>query len=686
MRLACFSSLNPKPSGISDYSEALLPHLATRISTLDLFIEDYEPSAQFACPNVRIRPWQEFEPEHRAGRYDAVLYHIGNNPFHVYIYDLAMRIPGVLVLHEFNLHYLVANATITRDDWEAYLREVEHSAGHAALERAREARAADLPLDYDTVALNRSLVERSQGAIVHSEYMVALLRGAGFHLPVRRIPHGVDIPSVDAAVARRCLAQRTGWSLDEKTSVIGIFGFLKPYKRIHESLHAFSRLRQHSPHIKMVLVGEEHPDYPLRPLIVDLKLDNDVRILGHVPIAEFTTHMAAVDICINLRRPTAGETSGSLLRALSLGKPTLISEIGSFLEVPDGAAIRIPVDGREESWIYEYLSVLLQDPELAQGIGANGKAYVEQNCQWPKVADDYVSFLDGCTRQSASAGTANVGRENGFQTSARALPSAADLAEYVVGFSHGSTLMEDYVLQHVKRLVRTLQVTPPGGPQDAVLELGSYLQITPGLKKYLGYGEVRGGYYGKIGEQKQRSTTSITGEEFTCPTDFFDCERDRFPYPDGTFKTVLCCELLEHLANDPMHMMAEINRILALGGWLVLTTPNITGFRSVYAVLRGYHPGLFPAYVKPSLDGSVNPRHSREYAPREIALLAEAAGFHVELLESGDYGGQDGDYVDTAAMLASTGFSNELRGDVTYCVARKTGPVRDRWPKEIYYP
>ncbi|MBI1956279.1 MAG: glycosyl transferase family 1, partial [Acidobacteria bacterium] len=72
MRIAFFSSLNPKPSGISDYSEALLPLLAARVERLVVFVEDYQPANNSIPENVRIRHWRTFEPDYRAGCYDIV--------------------------------------------------------------------------------------------------------------------------------------------------------------------------------------------------------------------------------------------------------------------------------------------------------------------------------------------------------------------------------------------------------------------------------------------------------------------------------------------------------------------------------------------------------------------------------------------------------------------------------------
>ncbi|MBI2817104.1 MAG: glycosyltransferase [Acidobacteria bacterium] len=686
MRLAFFSPLAPKPSGITDYSQALLPHLAEHCETLDVFIDDYEPA--FSCSNqhLAIRNYREFEPAYERGRYDTVLYQMGNNPFHVYMYELALRIPGIVVMHEFNLHHLFAHVTVAREDWDTYLREMEYNGGAPAVERAKHAQAGLGDLDYNGIPMNRRLLEQTRGIIVHSDYVGNLVREAGFRRDVTKIPHGVDTGQLEVAASRTLVAELTGFRLDDSTTLFGIFGFLKPYKRVREALRAFARVRERRPNIKMILVGEEHPTYPLRPLINELGISDDVRIVGYVPLDVFTSCIGGCDICINLRRPTVGETSGSLLRLLALGKPTLISEIGAFLEIPEDAAIRIPVDDREVDWVAEYMNLILDQPTLARTIGERAREYAVRECSWSKVAAQYAEFLKHCATSEPRA-RASALPGNGFH--AAAPPplnvSTEQLEDYIMSFSHDSAVMEDYVLLHRKRLARSVEITPPGTEGDRILELGCYLHLTPALRKYLGYGEVRGAYYGPLGNTAYRATSSADGEIFACPVDLFDAEKDTFPYPDGYFQAVLCCELIEHLAADPMHMLAEINRVLSPGGTLILSTPNISSLHSVHAVLHGYHPGVFAAYIKPDKNGVVDPRHSREYTPRELVVTMNAAGFEVDLLETGDYESRPADAM-VEKILRENGLAVDLRGEVIFCRGRKVGPVRERWPRELYYP
>jgi SAM-dependent methyltransferase len=179
---------------------------------------------------------------------------------------------------------------------------------------------------------------------------------------------------------------------------------------------------------------------------------------------------------------------------------------------------------------------------------------------------------------------------------------------------------------------------------------------------------------------------SITGEKFECDVDLFDAERDPFPDQDEYFATVICGELIEHLCEDPMHLMAEINRILRPGGHVVLTTPNICSERAIAAILQGYHPGFFQAYIRPAQPGEeADARHNREYAPQEIHLLLMDAGFEKTLLETGPFREEPKPELEWVKHLLNRyRFSGDLRGDGIYAVGRKIGAVRNRYPAWLY--
>ena len=58
---------------------------------------------------------------------------------------------------------------------------------------------------------------------------------------------------------------------------------------------------------------------------------------------ELWSLLAACDVVVSLRWPTMGETSAAAVRALSLGKPLVVSDVGAFRELPDEVAIKVPV-------------------------------------------------------------------------------------------------------------------------------------------------------------------------------------------------------------------------------------------------------------------------------------------------------------------------------------------------------
>ena len=156
MRVALFSPLPPSKSGIADYSNTLITHLAPLVD-LETFTSAADPGG------------------------DAIaLYQVGNNSHHDFVYQTALQRPGVVTLHEANLHHLIADVTIRQGDWDKYLEEVAYDGGPEALAYARRVRALEVGPDYEGVPMLRRILESARGVIVHSEFMVDQVRARGF--------------------------------------------------------------------------------------------------------------------------------------------------------------------------------------------------------------------------------------------------------------------------------------------------------------------------------------------------------------------------------------------------------------------------------------------------------------------------------------------------------------------------
>lgn len=656
-RVALFTPLPPSKTGTADYGAALAAEMEKLVS---LTVFENTPLS--------------FEPE----RFDHVVYQIGNNPFHAGIYELALQRPGVVVLHEASVHYLIRSLTLSRGNHKGYLREVMYEIFGNDLGRfAGKHLPIETPQPHEFLMLRR-LLDRCQSCIVHSRYAERLVRLKGFRGPIEVVGHGASLRSVDAEPYRRALGLETG------TPLVGVFGYQRPDKQIWECLLMFKELVDSVPDARLLILGEGHAQVPVEEGIRRLGLQKQVLVRGHQTLEDFDGFLAASSVILNLRQTTFGETSGTMMRAFGLGRPVIASDIGWVRELPDDVCVKIPRDRHEMQVMRECLKWLLANPGEAVAVGDQAKQWVAGTCTWAKVAERYVSFLERGNKESTrwirpfgGKGGKAIGGESA------ALP-AASISSYLSTWIDRNSSAGTYFEAHSVRLTRTLQMIPRGDRGSRILELGCYMQITPALRGLLGYSEVRGGYLGPAGGWHRSSVTSIGGEEFTCTIDLFNCEVDRYPYPDEHFDTVLCCELLEHLATDPMHMMSEIHRVLKPNGTLVLTTPNAVSLRALRAVMTGIHPNLFGKYVMPTLLPET--RHVREYTPKELIRLFADSGFSLQCIDTTAYGPRPGIYKWMTKAISWLKPWMRLREDCVYLVGQKTNPVGSRYPSWLYEP
>jgi SAM-dependent methyltransferase len=255
-----------------------------------------------------------------------------------------------------------------------------------------------------------------------------------------------------------------------------------------------------------------------------------------------------------------------------------------------------------------------------------------------------------------------------------------EMVDYILSFINDPG-DRAYATQHMRRFIGTLQrIPPPQSPTDRLLELGSMLHLAPAIKKFCSYQEVCGADFWDSDEKVVYETVAQKNgaDSHTFELRNFNVERDQFPWPDDHFRVALCCEILEHLQSDPMHMLWELNRVLAPGGFLLLTTPNIVSARSIEGLLVGCAPYLLSQYSRKTPAD----QHNREYAPYEVGLALAAAGFTVAELETEDVWLRSNPAI--IELLKEVNLPTENRGDNIFALARKTSAPVERYPKELY--
>jgi glycosyltransferase involved in cell wall biosynthesis len=359
VNVAYFSPVPPESSGIADYSALLLPALARHV---DLTV---------------VKRGAKRPPR----GVDLAVYHVGNNPeAHGWILDALRRAPGLVVLHDFVLHHLVAGVTIGRRDGHGYLDAMEREHGvvgrllaHGVLDKRIpplwESRPEDFPLAGEVLSL-------ATGLVVHSRYVENRVRAAGYGGPVAVVPHPAwpDPHVAPADVAGEPL--------------IGAFGNVNQSKRVPQLLEAFARLRTTYPDARLLLVGATSPGFDLERRLQRLGLDDEGIVReGYVDERRLWSLMAACDVHVSLRSPTMGETSGTTIRALVLGKPLVVSDAGWFAELPRDVALPVSVGEGEAAELTVALRLLTERPDVRHAMGEAARTLARSQHDLDRVAE-----------------------------------------------------------------------------------------------------------------------------------------------------------------------------------------------------------------------------------------------------------------------------------------------------------
>jgi glycosyltransferase involved in cell wall biosynthesis len=372
LKAGFFSPMPPERTGVADYSAALFAAMA-RLGDIELNARDA----------------------------DVNLYHIGNNHLHREIYRRAIEKPGVIVLHDAVLHHFFLGSLTEAE----YVAEFTYNYGAWNEDQARElwrlrARSAADPA-YFRYPMIKRVVERSLAVIVHNPGAAAMVRDHFADAVVHEIPHLFEAPGLPPPYEVIRLRQQLG--VAGHTFLFGVFGHLRESKRLAAVLRAFHSVAacvQASVNTATsacatggvdiaLLVAGEFASSDLSRSLEPMLMGNGILRIGYTPEAEFWRYASAVDAVVNLRYPTAGETSGIAVRLMGIGKPVIVSAGLETSRFPDSVCLKVDLGPSEEEMLAQFLVWLARFPVDARTMGERAAAYIREFHAPEKVAAQY---------------------------------------------------------------------------------------------------------------------------------------------------------------------------------------------------------------------------------------------------------------------------------------------------------
>ena len=359
MTLGWDAPLPPARTGVADYAQRLLDSLRNHV--------------QVVLPGQQADRW---------------VFHLGNNQLHEPIYRRALAHRDVVVLHDAVLmHFFLGS--LSENDFVAEFR-LNYGSWFSDYARSlyqRRSLSSGDP-DYFRYPMLKRVCESARAVIVHNRSAARLVRE---HCPVaevHEIPHYYEPgPPLDVL---ELIAWQKRNGISVSTYVFGLFGYLRESKRVLPVLRAFASLKDLD--VRLLVAGEFASSDLERAARPWLTHPGVIRY-GHTDPREFALLLAATDCGINLRYPSAGESSGIGVRLMGLGKPTIVTFNEDTANWP--AAVAFPVESgpTEEGMLREAMLWMVRNPGEARAIGERAAWHIVHQHSLDRVTSLYLDIV-----------------------------------------------------------------------------------------------------------------------------------------------------------------------------------------------------------------------------------------------------------------------------------------------------
>jgi glycosyltransferase involved in cell wall biosynthesis len=225
---------------------------------------------------------------------------------------------------------------------------------------------------------------------------------------------GVGDPVASPAAAARVRARH---GLPASSLVVAAFGAVTPEKRIEPVVRALAVARAYAPDVRLLLVGQTLPHFDAGAVARRHGVSDRVVMSGFVAGEDLPAYLAASDLVVSLRWPSARETSASWLRAIAAGRPTIVTALAQQAAVPmldprswavvhglptlapvEPVAVGIDVLDEQHS-LNLAVKRLATDSGLRARLAAAARAHWSAGHRLGHMADGYDAAMEAASRQ-----------------------------------------------------------------------------------------------------------------------------------------------------------------------------------------------------------------------------------------------------------------------------------------------
>ena len=390
-RIAFFSPLPPRKSGIADYNASMIPFLS-KFWEIDFFIDNYSCTEPYLTSNYKIFSYEDFEVQNQIKNYDTIIYHFGNSDNHIYMFDMLNKHPGIVILHDVYLSGVIYWMTARIGKLEEFVKEVIYSHGEKGQKLVEKAKKNLIPWDkliWD-LQINKRVLDNSSHVIVHSNWdknnILQLYPELDKKISV--VPHFCRLSFFEN---KEIYKTKLGFSSDQ--FLICTFGFVVPTKKIETILKQIKSELSKKPNWKYVIVGDIEDRYAqiIKKMVDSYKISKNVVFTGFIDDKIYSDFLKACDIAIQLRKDIRGGGSGTISRALGAGIPTIISDMGPFSEFPDEVVIKLKP--KNEAELGTILNDYYENSKKRENLGKKAKDFAISNLSCTTCAEMYANEI-----------------------------------------------------------------------------------------------------------------------------------------------------------------------------------------------------------------------------------------------------------------------------------------------------